>query len=267
MRRMPGFGIAIENLVYYCNSFMQRLPSNAQNVHVVAANERASYTVSTFRHYHRKEKSFNSGSIIQTDRFFFWVLRSSSLAGIFHDNVDKSISTRIWLFVERYSSPAFADFLVVICRILSGINRYLLRHALALLLHSWDWLKDVFLAWKIWDVFIIDQETSSSFPLSLFVIIVTSLVVNELAVHAVCFLHPRTRTIQGWSLQFRHMKSIVAKHTRKCCFFCRSADTILETIVRYSKLLVWILTPVAKLHLMVLGIESGHRQGCQMAIA
>ena len=252
LRMNPDFRIALENLTSYCTRGV-RFPFYAQSV---TTKDSVYFTANTSRLYYNKEKHFKYGSISKTDQFFFWVLRSSNLSGLFYDHVDMSLMTTIWLTVLRWSSPIFAELIVLLARILSGVHKYVLLHVVSLLLHSWDWLKDVLLAVAIWQV---ASSAKSTFPTALFTVIVLSLVMNEVAICAVYYIHPRRVTIQTWHLSFQHLRAQYAKclacFAKKCskCFISR------RRFIRLAALMLWILIPVAKLHMMVIGIETGHR--------
>ena len=241
LRKNHDLRAALENLTYYCTRKV-RFPFYAQDV---SARESVNFTVNTCRLYYRKEKHFNTGCISKTDKFFFWVLRSSNLSGLFYDHVDKSMMTVIWLKVLRLSSPFFAELMVLLARFLSGVYRYIILRMIAVTLHSWDWLKDVLLAFAMWHV---ASSGKSTFPTALFAVIVLSLVMNEVAIYAVHYVHPRRETIQTWHPLSRPIRNLTALLFKRCPKYFSRVNNILL-----------ILIPVVKLHVMVYNIETAHR--------
>ena len=172
-------------------------------------------SVQKSKEYYEKELHANSRNSFQADRFFFWVLGDSDLTGHFYDCYERSLmsddaiigykgslKTHIWVLMLKFhkwccQSPA--SLLVISSRVLSVVSHILVLRVMAPLLHSWDWLKDVYIAYKIGNLILNGESESSNFALFLFIIIVLSLVVDALAMPMVLFLHPTDRPFMRWS--------------------------------------------------------------------
>ena len=113
-----------------------------------------------------------------------------------------SLKTHIWVLMLKSiksccQSPAAP--LLLSSRVLSVVGDYLLLRLLAPLLHLWDWLKDIYIAYQIGELVLNGESESSNFAWCIFIIVVISLVVDALAMPLVLFLHPTDRPFMRWS--------------------------------------------------------------------